>query len=94
LKVVIAGAGEVGFHIASRLAVENKDVVVIDKDSEALRRVSDHIDVKTVQGSGSSPETLEAAGLKEAEIILALTDSDEINLVACQVADILSPAIK
>ena len=94
MKVVIVGAGEVGFHIASRLAIENKDVVVVDKDSEALRRVSDHIDVKTVHGSGSSPETLEAAGLKEAEIILALTNSDEINLVACLVADILSPSIK
>jgi len=91
LKVVIVGAGEVGFHIASRLAIENRDVVVVDKDSKALRRVSDHIDVKTVHGSGSSPVALEEAGLTEADIILALTNSDEINLVACLVADILSP---
>ena len=48
LKVVIVGAGEVGFHIARRLAVENRDVVLVDKDSEALRRVSDHIDVQAV----------------------------------------------
>ena len=88
------GAGEVGFHIASRLAIENRDVVVVDKDSKALRRVSDHIDVKTVHGSGSSPVALEEAGLKETDIILALTNSDEINLVACLVADILSPSIK
>jgi len=94
LKVVIVGAGEVGFHIASRLAIENRDVVVVDKDSKALRRVSDHIDVKTVHGSGSSPVALEEAGLKETDIILALTNSDEINLVACLVADILSPSIK
>ena len=94
MKVVIVGAGEVGFHIASRLAIENKDVVVVDKNSGALHRVSDHMDVKTVHGSGSSPVTLEEAGLKEAEIILALTNSDEINLVACLVADILSPSIK
>ena len=94
MKVVIVGAGEVGFHIARRLAIENNDVVVVDKDSEALRRVSDHIDVKTVHGSGSSPVALEEAGLKETDIILALTNSDEINLVACLVADILSPSIK
>ena len=91
MKAVIVGAGEVGFHIASRLAIENRDVVVVDKDSKALRRVSDHIDVKTVHGSGSSPVALEEAGLTEADIILALTNSDEINLVACLVADILSP---
>jgi trk system potassium uptake protein TrkA len=91
LKVVIVGAGEVGFHIASRLAIENRDVVVVDIDSRALRRVSDHIDVKTVHGSGSSPVALEEAGLTEADIILALTNSDEINLVACLVADILPP---
>ena len=94
MKVVIVGAGEVGFHIASRLAIENRDVVVVDIDSKALRRVSDHIDVKTVHGSGSSPVALEEAGLKETDIILALTNSDEINLVACLVADILSPSIK
>ena len=94
MKVVIVGAGEVGFHIASRLAIENRDVVVVDIDAKALRRVSDHIDVKTVHGSGSSPVALEEAGLKEADIILALTNSDEINLVACLVADILSPSIK
>ena len=94
MKVVIVGAGEVGFHIASRLAIENRDVVVVDKDSKALRRVSDHIDVKTVHGSGSSPVALEEAGLKETDIILALTNSDEINLVACLVADTLSPSIK
>ena len=94
MKAVIVGAGEVGFHIASRLAIENRDVLVVDIDSKALRRVSDHIDVKTVHGSGSSPVALEEAGLTEADIILALTNSDEINLVACLVADILSPSIK
>jgi trk system potassium uptake protein TrkA len=55
VKVVIVGAGEVGFHIASRLALENKDVVVIDSDPEALKRLSESIDVQTIAGSGSSP---------------------------------------
>jgi len=92
LKVVIIGAGEVGFHIANRLVMENKDVVVIDKNPDALRRVSDNIDVQIVSGSGSSPVILEEAGVKKAEILLAVTDSDEINLTACLVANIISPS--
>ena len=94
MKIVIVGAGEVGFHIASHLALEKKDVVIIDTDPVALRRVSDHIDVQAVLGSGSSPVTLADAGIKEAEIVLAVTNSDEINLVACLVTDLLSPATR
>ncbi|MBW1835245.1 MAG: Trk system potassium transporter TrkA [Deltaproteobacteria bacterium] len=94
MKVVIVGAGEVGFHVASRLSNENKDVVVIDKDSDAIRRISDNIDVQVIVGSGSSPVALEDAGIKEAEILLAVTNSDETNLVACLVANIVSPYTK
>jgi trk system potassium uptake protein TrkA len=94
LKVVIVGAGEVGFHVASRLSHENKDVVVIDKDGDAIRRISDNIDVQVITGSGSSPVSLEEAGIKEAEILLAVTNSDETNLVACLVANIISPYTK
>jgi trk system potassium uptake protein TrkA len=91
LKIVIVGAGEVGFNIASRLALENKDVVVIDKQTEALRRVFENLDVQAVQGCGSSPKLLEEVGIKGADILLAVTDSDETNLVACLFARILSP---
>lgn len=94
MKIIIIGAGEVGFHIASRLAHENKDVVVIDQNPEAIRRVSDKLDVQTVIGSGSSPVLLQEAGVREAEILLAVTNSDETNLVACLVANILSPSTK
>jgi trk system potassium uptake protein TrkA len=94
LKIIIVGAGEVGFHIASQLALENKDVVVLDKDPDAIRRVSDHLDVQVILGSGSSPVVLEEAGIQDAEIILAVTNSDETNLVACLVADIISPSTK
>jgi trk system potassium uptake protein TrkA len=94
LKIIIVGAGEVGFHIASHLALENKDVVVIDSDPEAIRRVSDNIDVQIVNGSGSSPVILEEAGIREAEIILAVTNSDETNLVASLLSDIISPTTK
>ncbi len=94
MKVLIVGAGEVGFNIASHLARENKDVVIIDKDPAAIRHVSDNIDVQVVNGSGSSPVILEEAGIKDAEILLAVTDSDEINLVACLVANLISPSTK
>ncbi len=94
MKIVIVGAGEVGFHIASRLALENKDVVVVEKNPAALRRVSDNIDVQTVEGSGGSPVVLEEAGVRDAEILLAVTDSDETNLVACLVADAISNTTK
>ncbi len=94
MRVVIVGAGEVGFHIASRLALENKEVVVVDYDAEAIKRLAETIDVQTVMGSGSSPATLDEAGIREAEILLAVTDSDEVNLVACLMADTLAPTTK
>jgi trk system potassium uptake protein TrkA len=94
LKVVIVGAGEVGFHIASHLTVENKEVVVVDNCTDAIQRVSDNLDVQVVQGSGSSPVVLDKAGIRNAEVILAVTDSDETNLVACLVANMLSPSTK
>ncbi len=94
MKIIIAGAGEVGYHIAGRLALEKKDVLVIDNDAAAIRRVADNLDVQTIVGSGNSPAVLEEAGIKEAEILLAVTNSDEANLVACLVADMLSPSTK
>ena len=94
MKIIIIGAGEVGYHVASRLSHEDKDVVVIDPDADALRRVSDNIDAQTLTGSGSSPKVLEEAGIKETEILLAVTDSDEVNLMACLMTDLLSPSTK
>ncbi len=94
MRIAIVGAGEVGFHIANHLARENKDVVLIDQDADALRRISDALDVQTVLGSGSSPLTLEEAGIKEAEILLAVTNSDDVNLVACLVTNIISPSTR
>jgi trk system potassium uptake protein len=94
VKIIIVGAGEVGFHIASRLSLENKDVVVVDSDLDAIRRVSENLDVQVVNDSGSSPQVLETAGIKEAEILLAVTDSDETNLIACLMADLISPSTK
>ncbi len=94
MKIIIVGAGEVGFHIAQRLTLEKKEVVVIDKRPDALRRFADLLDVQTIQGSGSSPRVLEQAGVRDADTFLAVTDSDETNLVACLFANGLSPGIK
>ena len=94
MKIIIVGAGEVGYHFAEWLAQEKKEVVVIDTDPDALVRVSDHLDVQILQGSGSNPRVLEMSGLKTADLILAVTDKDEVNLVACLFANVLAPAIQ
>ena len=88
------GAGQVGFHVARHLAFEKKDVVVIDIKSDATSRMSDRLDVQVINGSGSSPVILAEAGIKDADILLAVTDSDETNLAACMMTDILSPSTK
>lgn len=91
MKIIIVGAGQVGFHIASRLAVEHKDVVVIDKNPQAIKRLAEKIDVQGIVGEGDSPAVLEEAGIKGAESLLAVTDSDDVNLVACLTANMISP---
>lgn len=91
MKIIIIGAGEVGYNIASRLALESKAVVVIDQDSRACRRIAEDLDVQVIVGSGSSPAILNEAGIRDTDILLAVTDSDEINIVACLVANQISP---
>lgn len=93
MRIIIIGAGEVGYHIAQRLAVENKEVVVVDLDADSLRKLAEVSDVQTIRGSGSSPKILEDAGIAQADILLAVTDSDEINLIACFFANMLNPSM-
>ncbi len=81
MKILIVGAGEVGFNIASRLASENKHVVVIDRDALAIQRLSESLDVQAITASGSSPKAMIDAGIQEADILLPVSDSDETNLV-------------
>jgi len=88
------GAGEVGYNIANRLASENKQVVVIDKNQDAIRRLSEDLDVQVIAASGSNPQVLIDAGISETDMLLAVTDSDETNLVACLMANIISPTTK
>ncbi len=91
MKIIIVGCGEVGFHIAQRLAQENKQVVIIDRKDEALKRLAEYSDVQTIQGSGSSPRVLDEAGIADADILLAVTDSDETNIIACFFANVIAP---
>ena len=93
MKAIIIGAGEVGFHIAKRLASENKDVVVIDRNPVVLQRILEHMDVQVLEGSGCSPLVLGEAGIASADMLLAVTDSDEINIMACTFANMLAPGL-
>jgi len=86
MNILILGAGEVGFHIAMRLAAEGHDVAVVDSDQERIQRVSDTMDVRTVLGHAAYPSVLEQAGAKNADLLIAATASDETNMLACQVA--------
>ncbi len=86
MKVIIIGAGEVGYHIADVLSHEGIDTVVIDKDEERLRDIAETLDIQTVVGSGSSPEVLKRAEIVNADMVVAVTDSDETNMIACLLA--------
>ena len=87
MKIIILGAGQVGRTAAYHLAREEaNDVTVVDTDESLLRDLQDRIDIRTVQGNAASPRTLETAGARAADMIVALTNSDETNMVACHVA--------
>ena len=86
MKIVICGAGLVGAGIASHLAEEHNDVTVIDDSEEKIQRITDQVDVHGVVGTASYPDILSEAGARDAELLIAVTESDEVNMVACQVA--------
>ena len=83
MKIIIVGAGEVGFHIAQRLSEEGHDISLIDKDPAQIKRVAENLDVQALLGSGTSPRVLNDAGINDADMMVAATDSDETNLMAC-----------
>ena len=86
MKIIILGAGQVGSSVADNLVSEANDITVVDQDSDLLRKLQDRLDLRTVLGHGAHPEVLEQAGAANADMILAVTNSDETNMVACQVA--------
>ena len=90
MKIVILGAGQVGRTVAYQLSREEaNEVTVVDVNEDILRDLQDRIDIRTVAGNGAYPSVLEAAGAAEADILIALTNSDEVNIMACEVADTL-----
>lgn len=86
MKVIICGAGQVGWQIARHLAGERNDVTVVDSNPELVRRASDLLDVQGVVGFASHPDVLDRAGARDCDLIIAATHSDEVNMVTCQVA--------
>ncbi|KQZ86792.1 MULTISPECIES: Trk system potassium transporter TrkA [unclassified Pseudomonas] len=89
MKIIILGAGQVGGSLAEHLASEANDITVVDTDGERLRDLGDRLDIRTVQGRGSFPTVLRQAGADDADMLVAVTNSDETNMVACQVAHTL-----
>ena len=85
MKTIICGAGDVGYSIADKLSKENFEVTVIDESENRLSKVSENLDVKTILGSPSLPSVLLDAGGKDCEILIAVTKSDETNMVTCQI---------
>jgi trk system potassium uptake protein TrkA len=86
VKIVILGAGQVGGSVAHILASEANDVTVVDANAERLQALQDRLDLRTVPGHASHPSVLEQAGIADADMLIALTDNDEVNMIACQIA--------
>ncbi|MAU47513.1 MAG: Trk system potassium transporter TrkA [Rhodobacteraceae bacterium] len=86
MKVIICGAGQVGWQIARHLSGERNDVTVVDNNPDLVRRATDTLDVQGIAGFASYPDVLEKAGARDADMIIAATHSDEVNMVTCQVA--------
>jgi trk system potassium uptake protein TrkA len=86
MRILIIGAGAVGYHLARRLSEEHQDVVVIESDGERARTIEEQLDVMTIHGNGASLPVLEQANIARTDLLLAVTSKDEVNLVACLAA--------
>jgi trk system potassium uptake protein len=86
MKIIILGAGQVGSSLAGNLASEANDITVVDANADSLRELKDRLDIRAVVGHGSHPDVLKSAGAQDAEMLIAVTNSDETNMIACQVA--------
>jgi len=89
MKVIICGAGQVGSGIAERLAAEGNDVAIIDSSAALVQRANDTLDVRAILGNAAHPDVLERAGASEADMLVAVTLHDEVNMVACEAAQVL-----
>ncbi len=89
MKIIILGAGQVGGTLAEHLATEGNDITVVDTDADCLKELQNRLDIRTVRGKASFPDVLRQAGGDDADMLVAVTNSDEVNMVACQVAHTL-----
>lgn len=89
MKILILGAGQVGSSVAATLAREDDDITLVDNDNTNLLKLQDHYDIQTIQGEASHPDVLARAGAEDADLLLAVTNSDETNMVACQICHTL-----
>lgn len=86
MRILIAGAGVVGFNLAQELSKEGHDVAIIDQNQEKIRRIADSLDVLSLCGNACLPSVLVKAGIRDMEMVIAVTDKDEINLMVCNLA--------
>ncbi|HCF74383.1 MAG TPA: Trk system potassium transport protein TrkA, partial [Gammaproteobacteria bacterium] len=86
MKIIILGAGRVGLSTAEILSREDNDVTLVDSDEEKLQGLQDRLDIRTIVGAAAHPGVLEQAGGPDADLVLAVTNHDEVNMAACQVA--------
>lgn len=86
MKILILGAGQVGSTVAESLVSEANDITIVDSDGDKLRQLQDRLDLRTLTGNAAHPSTLEQAGIADSDMLLAVTQSDEVNLVACKLA--------
>ncbi|MDH5710514.1 MAG: Trk system potassium transporter TrkA [Gammaproteobacteria bacterium] len=89
MKILILGAGQVGSSVAANLASEANDITLVDSKTELLDELRDRLDIQTVSGHASNPRVLVKAGIEDADMLIAVTNSDETNMVACQIAHTL-----
>ena len=89
MKIIVCGAGNVGKSIVSYLVLGNNDIIIIDNNSNKLNAISKEFDIQPILGSASHPEVLEKAGAENADMIIAVTDNDEVNMIACEIGAIL-----
>ncbi len=90
MGIIIVGAGEIGYHIARKLTGERHDVTLIEADRHRLAQIRDQLDAQFLEGNGASPALLKAAGIDAAEMVIAVSDQDEVNLMACLMAHLAS----
>lgn len=89
MKILLLGAGSVGSSLAESLVHEKNDIVIVDTDAKKLRDLQDRLDIATVCGHAAHPNILRKAGAEDADLLIAITDNDEINMLACQLAEML-----